>query len=138
MATTRTAHTDWQGSLTDGRGRVTLDSSGLGTFDVTWASRAQDPEGRTSPEELLAAAHCACFSMSFSSRLAKAGGDPIDVHTRAEVDFQPGEGITQMRLSVTGQAGGVDAATFRALAEDAKENCPVSKALAAPVELSVG
>jgi osmotically inducible protein OsmC len=138
MATTRTAHTDWEGSLTEGSGRTSLDSSGLGTFDVTWASRAEEPNGRTSPEELLAAAHSACFSMAFSSRLAKAGSPPSALHTRAEVDFQPGEGITGVRLHVAGEAPGLDDETFRSLAEDAKENCPVSQALKVPISLTVG
>jgi osmotically inducible protein OsmC len=138
MATTRTAHTEWQGSLTEGSGKVTLDSSGMGAFDVTWASRAEEPEGRTSPEELIAAAHSACFSMAFSSRLAKAGAPPTSLTTRAEVDFQPGEGITGVRLHVNGQAPGVDDATFRQLAEDARDHCPVSEALRVPISLTIG
>jgi osmotically inducible protein OsmC len=138
MATTRNAHTDWQGSLTDGSGRTTLDSSGLGTFDVSWAARTEEPNGSTSPEELIAAAHASCFSMAFSAGLDEAGGGPIDVTTHAEVDFQPGEGITRVRLRVTGGAQGLDAETFRALAEEAKDNCPVSQALRVPIELTVG
>lgn len=139
MATTRTAHTEWHGTLTDGAGRVSLDSSGTGSFDVTWASRSEDANGKTSPEELIAAAHASCFSMSFASRLAKAGAAAPTVHTTAEVDFQPGEGVTGIRLHVTGAADELDDATFGALAEDAKVNCPVSKALAAvPITLTVG
>ncbi len=138
MATTRTADAEWHGSLTEGSGKVTLESSGLGTFDVTWASRAEDPEGRTSPEELIAAAHAACFSMALSSGLAKAGHPPTTLNTRAEVDFQPGEGITGIRLRVSGDVPGLDGDGFRAAAEDAKANCPVSKALAAvPIALTV-
>ena len=139
MATTRNAACEWHGSLTEGSGRVFLDSSGLGTFDVTWASRAEDPDGRTSPEELIAAAHASCFSMALASRLAKAGHAPTTLDTRAEVDFQPGEGITGIRLRVSGEAPGMDADGFREWAEDAKANCPVSKALAAvPITLIVG
>jgi osmotically inducible protein OsmC len=125
--------------LIEGSGKVTLESSGLGTFDVTWASRAEQPEGRTSPEELIAAAHAACFSMALSSGLAK-GGHPADtLNTRAEVDFQPGEGITGIRLHVTGDVPGLDADGFREAAEAAKVGCPVSKALAAvPITLTVG
>ena len=93
MATTRVAAGEWHGSLTEGSGRVTLESSGLGSFDVTWASRAEDPNGRTSPEELIAAAHASCFSMALSNGLAKAGHPPTTLNTRAEVDFQAGEGI---------------------------------------------
>ncbi len=138
MATTRTAAGEWHGSLTEGSGRVTLESSGLGTFDVTWASRAEQPDGRTSPEELIAAAHASCFSMSLSSGLAKAGHPPTTLNTRAEVDFQPGEGITGIRLRVSGEVPGLDADGFREAAEAAKVGCPVSKALAAvPIALTV-
>jgi osmotically inducible protein OsmC len=138
MATTRIATGAWQGSLLEGSGTVDLDSSGLGTFDVTWASRAEEPEGRTSPEELIAAAHAACFSMSLASRLAKAGTPPTTLETRAEVDFQPGEGITAVRLQVAGDVPGLDDDGFRELAEDAKQHCPVSKALAAvPITLTI-
>ena len=138
MATTRIATGEWHGSLLEGSGRVNLESSGLGTFDVTWASRAEDPEGRTSPEELIAAAHAACFSMALSSTLAKGGTPPTTLETRAEVDFQPGEGITSVRLQVAGDAPGLDDDGFRAMAEDAKQNCPVSKALAAvPITLTI-
>jgi lipoyl-dependent peroxiredoxin len=139
MATTRTATTEWQGTLTEGSGRTTLDSSGLGTFDVTWSSRAEEPEGRTSPEELIAAAHASCFSMAFSARLAKEGATAPSLRTTAEVDFQPGEGIIAIRLHATGQADGVSDERFRELAEDAKQNCPVSQALkAVPISLTVG
>jgi osmotically inducible protein OsmC len=138
MATTRIATGEWHGSLLEGSGRVNLESSGLGTFDVTWASRAEDPEGRTSPEELIAAAHAACFSMALSSTLAKGGTPPTTLETRAEVDFQPGEGITGVRLQVAGDVPGLDDDGFRVAAEDARVNCPVSKALAAvPISLTV-
>ena len=139
MATTRIAAGEWHGSLTEGSGKVTLESSGLGTFDVTWSSRAEQAEGRTSPEELIAAAHAACFSMALSSGLTKGGNPPATLNTRAEVDFQPGEGITGVRLHVTGDVPGLDAEGFRAAAEAAKVGCPVSKALAAvPISLTVG
>jgi lipoyl-dependent peroxiredoxin len=139
MATTRNATCEWHGSLTEGSGRTTLGSSGLGTFDVTWASRAEDPDGRTSPEELIAAAHASCFSMALSGGLAKAGHPPATLNTSAEVDFQPGEGITGIRLHVSGDVPGLDADGFREAAEAAKVGCPVSKALAAvPITLTVG
>jgi lipoyl-dependent peroxiredoxin len=138
VATTRNAAGEWHGTLTEGNGRVSLESSGLGTFDVTWASRAEEPNGRTSPEELIAAAHASCFSMQLSGGLTKAGNPPTTLHTRAEVDFQPGEGITGIRLHVNGDVPGLDADGFRAAAEDAKTNCPVSKALAAvPITVTV-
>jgi osmotically inducible protein OsmC len=129
MATTRTATTHWEGSLMEGAGQVTLDSSGLGTYDVTWASRAEDPNGRTSPEELVGAAHSACFSMALSHALAQAGTPPEALDTKADVTFQPGEGITGIVLTVRGTVPGVSADDFTQAAETAKASCPVSKAL---------
>ena len=129
MATTRTATTHWEGSLMEGAGQVTLDSSGLGTYDVTWASRAEDPNGRTSPEELVGAAHSACFSMALSHALAQAGSPPEALDTKADVTFQPGEGITGIVLTVRGTVPGLSADAFSEAAETAKANCPVSKAL---------
>jgi osmotically inducible protein OsmC len=130
MATTRRATTEWSGALLDGSGRVTLESSGLGTYDVTWPSRAEDPNGRTSPEELIAAAHSSCYSMAFSNALAKAGHAPEKLQTSADVTFQPGEGITGIHLTVVGTVPGIDPDAFQQLANEAKEGCPVSKALA--------
>ncbi|MET8156899.1 OsmC family protein [Sphaerisporangium sp. NPDC005289] len=130
MATTRTATTQWKGALLDGSGSVSLDTSGVGTFDVTWASRSQDANGKTSPEELIAAAHSSCFSMALSHALAGAGTPPQELETRADVTFQPGEGITGIVLSVRGQVPGISAEDFQTAAETAKANCPVSKALA--------
>jgi osmotically inducible protein OsmC len=136
MATTRNASTHWEGSLFEGAGQVTLQSSGIGTYDVTWASRAEDPNGRTSPEELIAAAHSSCFSMALSNVLAKAGTPPTTLDTSAEVDFVPGTGITEIRLSVRGTVDGMSNDDFVAAAEDAKVNCPVSQALkAVPISL---
>jgi len=130
MATTRNATTHWEGSLMDGSGRVTLESSGIGTFDVNWPSRAESANGKTSPEELIAAAHSSCFSMALSHGLAQAGTPPTSLDTSAAVTFQPGEGITGIVISVVGVVPGIDEATFVAAAEGAKANCPVSKALA--------
>ena len=138
MATTRNARAHWEGTLLEGQGTVALISSGIGTYPITWASRAESPEGRTSPEELIAAAHASCFSMALSNGLAKSGNTTITLDTSVEVDFQPGTGITQIRITVSGKAGDLDAAGFKAAAEDAKANCPVSKALAAvPITLTV-
>jgi osmotically inducible protein OsmC len=130
MATTRTATAHWEGSLMKGHGQVSLTSSGTGTYDVTWASRAEDPGGRTSPEELIAAAHAACFSMALSHALSQGGHEPTALDTSADVSFQPGEGITGIVLRVRGEVPDMSAADFRATAEEAKANCPVSKALA--------
>jgi lipoyl-dependent peroxiredoxin len=130
VATTRIASTTWNGGLADGSGKVTLQSSGLGSYDVSWPARSEEPNGKTSPEELIAAAHSACFSMALSHALGQAGSPPQELETKAEVDFQPGKGITQIRLSVRGTVEGMGADAFVAAAEDAKKNCPVSQALA--------
>jgi lipoyl-dependent peroxiredoxin len=129
MATTRTAHTVWEGELIKGSGTVTLDSSGVGEYAVTWASRAEQANGRTSPEELIAAAHSSCFSMALSHGLTGAGTPPTRLETKADVTFQPGEGITGIHLTVRGEVPGLDEDGFVAAAEDAKVNCPVSQAL---------
>jgi osmotically inducible protein OsmC len=138
MATTRRASAQWNGSLMEGNGTVTLESSGIGSYPVTWAARSTEPNGVTSPEELIAAAHSTCFSMALSHGLAQAGTPPTQLRTSAEVDFQPGTGITAIRLTVSGDVPGLDADGFRAAAENAKENCPVSQALkAVPITLTV-
>ncbi|MFE9045083.1 OsmC family protein [Streptomyces sp. NPDC012421] len=129
MATVRHAHTVWQGDLLKGSGVVTLDSSGLGTYDVSWPARTEEPNGKTSPEELIAAAHSSCFSMAFSHALAGAGTPPTRLETKADVTFQPGEGITGIHLTVRGEVPGIDADQFQEAAEGAKKNCPVSQAL---------
>ena len=129
MATTRTANAHWEGPLIGGQGTVSLDSSKLGTFDVNWPSRAEAPDGRTSPEELIAAAHSTCFSMALSHGLAGAGTPPTSVDTTADVTFQPGEGITGIHLTVRASVPGLTAEQFEEAAQTAKANCPVSKAL---------
>ncbi|MFI8853091.1 OsmC family protein [Streptomyces sp. 891-h] len=131
MATTRTAHTVWNGNLTEGSGTVSLDSSGIGQYPVTWASRAEEPGGRTSPEELIAAAHSSCFSMALSNGLNSAGTPPTKLTTKAAVDFQPGTGITGIHLTVEGEVPGIDQDAFAAAAAEAAQNCPVSQALKA-------
>lgn len=130
MATTRRAITHWEGSLIEGAGRVSLESSHAATHDITWASRAEAPAGRTSPEELIAAAHSACFSMALSNGLSKSGHPPEQIDTTADVTFQPGEGITGIHLSVAARVPGLTPAEFQQMADDAKANCPVSRALA--------
>ena len=129
MATTRTANAHWEGSLTEGKGRVSLDSSGIGSYDVSWPARAEEPNGVTSPEELIAAAHSACFSMALSGALGKAGHTPEALDTRADVTFQPGKGITGIHLTTRGSVPGMTEEEFVAQAEGAKANCPVSQAL---------
>ncbi|HEY5092257.1 MAG TPA: OsmC family peroxiredoxin [Acidimicrobiales bacterium] len=138
MTTTRNARAHWEGSLFEGSGTVEMTSSGIGTFPITWASRAEEANGRTSPEELIAAAHASCFSMALSNGLAKSGNPATSLNTSVEVDFQPGVGITEIRITLSGEAENLDAAGFAAAAEEAKANCPVSKALAAvPITLTV-
>jgi len=131
MATTRRASTTWTGTLLEGSGETTFASSGIGTFPVSWPARSEEPNGVTSPEELIAAAHASCFSMALSSGLAKAGTPATTLETAVEVDFQPGVGITEIRLTVSGVVENLSADDFAAAAETAKANCPVSKALSA-------
>jgi osmotically inducible protein OsmC len=136
MATVRTADAHWEGSLFEGQGEVELVSSGVGSFEVTWAARSQEANGKTSPEELIAAAHSTCFSMALSNGLASAGTPPTSLDTRADVTFVPGTGITGIALSVKATVPGMSAEQFEAAAQDAKANCPVSQALAAtPISL---
>lgn len=131
---TRTAHTAWQGTLQEGSGRVELKSSGLGTYDVSWPRRtADDANGTTSPEELLAAAHTSCFAMQLSAMLAEAGGTPQSLDVSADVGFGPdpagGFHVTGIKLTVRAKVDGLDAAAFQEAAEGAKTGCPISKAL---------
>jgi osmotically inducible protein OsmC len=137
MALDSTARTHWEGDLMTGEGRVTGDSGALPTVSVDWKARTEDHGGKTSPEELLAAAHSACFSMAFSSRLAKAGAASISLDVEATATFVVGQGVTTMRLVVRGDAEGIDREKFEELALDAKANCPISKALEGNVEVSL-
>jgi lipoyl-dependent peroxiredoxin len=138
MATDRRAEVTWQGDLMGGSGVIERVGSGaLGPLDVTWASRAEEPGGRTSPEELIAAAHAACVSMALAHGLAQAGNPPAELSTSATVTFVPGTGITRSVLDVTGRVPGIDEETFRAAAEEAKDGCPVSQALKGNVELEL-
>lgn len=129
MATVRTANAHWEGSLMEGSGTVELASSGIGTYDVSWPSRAEQANGKTSPEELIAAAHSTCFSMALSHALAGAGNPPTTVDTSADVTFVPGTGITGIKLTVKAAVPGLTAEQFQEAAEGAKANCPVSQAL---------
>jgi lipoyl-dependent peroxiredoxin len=138
MATDRHAEVTWSGGLLDGSGRIdSVGSGAFGPLDITWTSRAEEPAGRTSPEELIAAAHASCFSMALSLGLAEAGAPPEKLETGATVTFQPGEGITKIALAVRGTVPAMDEAAFREAAEGAKVNCPVSQALAAVPEITL-
>ena len=139
---TRTARTAWNGTLQEGSGQVELSSSKAGTFDVDFPKRASDsPQGQTSPEELVAAAHAACFAMSLSNEISQAGGTPHGIEVSAEVDLGPdakagGFILTAIRLSGTVEQDGLDEAGFRKAVDAAEAGCPVSKALAA-VDITV-
>ncbi|XBB69164.1 OsmC family peroxiredoxin [Nocardioides sp. WV_118_6] len=131
---TRTSRTAWNGGLQDGSGQVELTSSGAGTFDVSFPKRAaDDADGTTSPEELIAAAHSACYAMSLSNEVAKSGGTPQALDVAADVTLGPdpagGFRITGIKITVRGEVDGLDEAGFLAAAESAKAGCPVSKAL---------
>ena len=131
MATERRMSTTWHGTLMEGAGTIHEAGSGaFGALDVSWASRAEEPDGKTSPEELIAAAHSSCFAMALSHGLALAGTPADRLDTSATVTFVPGEGITKIALSVRGSVPGIDAGAFVAAAEGASVGCPVSKALA--------
>jgi osmotically inducible protein OsmC len=135
----RSASVTWTGDLMSGSG--TIDDVGSGAFgplDVSWAARSEEASGgKTSPEELIAAAHASCFSMALSGGLAKAGSPPERLRTSATVTFVPGTGITRIALTVRGAVPGLDANGFRDAAEAAKAGCPVSKALAAVPEITL-
>lgn len=141
MAAVRTATVTWNGDLATGSGSVTAGTTGLfQDLPVSWASRTEGPEGRTSPEELLAAAHASCFAMALSAGLARAGTPPEHLHIEAEVTFDKvGEAwsVTRSRLVVMGHVDGLSPEEFDAAAQDAKDGCPISRALKGNVELSV-
>lgn len=135
----RTATTTWEGNLTEGSGRTELVSSKLGTFDVSWPNRgSEEAEGATSPEELIAAAHTACFSMALAKQVADAGGTPERFETSAVVTLtlEPLH-ISKVALTVRGHVDGIDEAAFRQAAEAAKEGCPVSQLIAGNTELTL-
>lgn len=126
----RTAAVSWQGGLFDGAGVIDSTGSGaLAELPITWAARAESSDGKTSPEELIAAAHASCFAMAFSLLLAEGGTPPKRLDVRASVTFIPGTGITRSELEVEGVVPGLSEAAFLAKAEQAKANCPVSQAL---------
>ena len=140
MAIERNAHATWEGDLRGGSGRFDVGSGAIRGQEVTFASRFEEPGGKTSPEELIAAAHATCFSMALAGGLAKAGHPPTRIETDAVATLDQAEGgfrITSMRLSVRGEVDGIDEQTFRAAAEEAKEGCPVSNALADSVEITL-
>ena len=137
MALKSTGRTRWEGDLLNGSGMTSLDSGAAAPMQVTWMARTEEHGGLTSPEELIAAAHASCYSMAFSSALAKNETPPTSLDVEATATFVPGQGITTMELSVSGLVDGIDQEKFAELAEVAKQNCPVSKALAGNVEINL-
>jgi osmotically inducible protein OsmC len=130
MAVEKRATATWTGNLIDGSGSVTSASGALSSLGVSWAKRAEQGPEETSPEELIAAAHAACFCMALSHGLTQAGNPPEELQVTATVGFQPGQGITGSHLDIQGRVPGVDEAGFADAAATAASECPVSKALA--------
>jgi osmotically inducible protein OsmC len=141
MRAERRAEVVWEGDLAQGSGRIVSTGSGaFGDLGVSWTARTEEPDGSTSPEELIAAAHASCFSMALSNGLAQAGHAPERLDVRAVCTFEQVDGgwrITTMELDVTGRVPGMDEAAFEQAAEQAKDGCPVSKALEGNVEMTV-
>ena len=135
----RSASTNWEGDLPHGRGTLKLDSGAVDALEVTWASRTERSEGKTSPEELIAAAHASCFAMALSHELGQADHAPEELNVSAHVTLDERDGaptITTSELTVTGRVPGIDQAAFEQAAQSAGKNCPVSRALAGP-EISI-
>ena len=138
MAAEKNAQVTWRGDLATGRGTIERVGSGaFASLGVSWPARIGDEAGSTSPEELIAAAHAACFSMALSNGLAEQDAAPESLSVSATVTFVPGAGITKSALDVVGNVPGIDDAGFHEASERAKENCPVSKALQGNVEMTV-
>lgn len=136
----RTAEVVWEGNLTEGQGTVTPGSGAFNTLSVTWASRTQAPAGKTSPEELIAAAHASCYAMAFSNTLNSAGTPPEQLNVTATCTLDRVDGkmkITAVRLDVHGKVPGLDQAGFESAAQTAEQGCPVSNALRNNVEITV-
>jgi osmotically inducible protein OsmC len=141
MTAVRQASATWSGDLNSGAGTVSAESSGVfSDLPVSWSARTEQSGGKTSPEELVAAAHAACYSMAFSNRLAKAGHAPDRVDVTAEVTFakeEAGWKVASSHLTVRGRVPGISEADFMSLADDARDGCPISVALKGNVDISV-
>lgn len=137
MALDSTASVRWEGDLMSGSGKATLASGVAGPLDVDWKARTEESGGKTSPEELIAAAHASCFSMALSGALARGGTPPVSLDVTATATFIPGSGITAMKLTVSGDVPGLSADGFADAANGAKENCPVSQALKGNVPITL-
>ncbi len=137
MASESSATTIWQGSLEQGRGETTTASGTLESVEVTWPARVERTEGTTSPEELLAAAHAACYCMGLSHELDGAGHEAARLEATVVVSFVPGEGVKSSHVTVKGSVDGIDEAGFEQAAQAAGEGCPISGALKGNVEITV-
>ena len=137
MAVQSSAKTVWEGDLAHGAGVTTPDSGAFDDVDVTWSSRTSRSAGKTSPEELLAAAHASCYSMALSHELAEAGTPPDRLEATATVDFEPGEGVRSSHIVVRGRVPGIDQDRFSEAARAAGEGCPISGALKGNLEITV-
>ena len=137
MAAQSSAKTVWEGDLAHGAGVTTPDSGAFDDVDVTWSSRTSRSAGKTSPEELLAAAHASCYSMALSHELAEAGTPPDRLEATATVDFEPGEGVRSSHIVVRGRVPGIDQDRFSEAARAAGEGCPISGALKGNLEITV-
>ena len=136
----RTASTVWEGGLLDGKGHTTFESSGIGTYDVSWPARTEDPNGMTSPEELVAGAHSACFSMSLAGQIGRAGGTAQRMETSVTVTAgktEKGLGVTKVAITVRASVDGLDEDAFQEVAQKAKEGCPISKLIAGNTEITL-
>ena len=137
MAAESSAGTIWEGDLEHGRGTTTPESGAFEPVEVTWASRTSRTRGKTSPEELLAAAHASCYCMALSHELAEAGNPPERLEATAVVDFEPGEGVRSSHITVSGRVDGIDQQRFEEAARAAGEGCPISGALKGNVDIAV-
>jgi osmotically inducible protein OsmC len=140
VAADRTASTVWEGGLADGKGSTSFESSGIGTFDVSWPARTEESNGKTSPEELVAAAHASCYSMALAGDIGRAGGTPKLLETSATVTFDKTDGgwaVTKVALKVRGTVEGMEASEFGKVAHAAKDGCPISKLIAGNAELTL-
>jgi osmotically inducible protein OsmC len=138
MAAQSTATTVWEGDLGHGRGTTSPGSGAFPDVEVTWASRTARSAGKTSPEELLASAHAACYCMALSHELGEAGNAPERLEATATVTFVPGEGVKSSEIVVRGRVPGIDQAAFEQAARAAGEGCPISGALKGNIDISVG
>lgn len=137
MSNQSKANAVWEGALANGRGEVTTASGVLSNVEVTWQRRVERTDDTTSPEELLAAAHAACYCMAFSHELDGAGHEPQRLEAGAVVEFIAGEGVKSSHITVTGRVDGIDQARFEELAQAAGQGCPISGALKGNVDVAV-